>query len=74
MGNVQILPNLHRGSGGITKKIIKDHMGERAGGVTKRSQRITITKKGEGACTKLTKLKVLIKEIVTPRINYQWVV
>ena len=35
---------------------------------------IIITKGGGLCAKKLTKLKVLKKEIITPRISYQWVV
>ena len=55
LGSIQILRDPLRGRGGVTKKITKDHMGE--GGFTKRSQRITITRKGGGMQKKLGQTK-----------------
>ena len=46
LGSVQILCDPLRGRGGVTEKITKDHRVE--GGFTKRSQRITITRRGGG--------------------------
>ena len=40
---------------------LKDHRGSRSQG------------RGGGHAKELTKLKVLIKDITTPRISYQWV-
>ena len=57
------------GGGESLKRSQKITGGE--GGFTKRSQRITITRKGGGHAKELTKLKVLIKDITTPRISYQ---
>ena len=56
------------GGRGVTKKI--SHGG---GEVHQNITEDHDHKEGGGACKKLAKLKVLTKEIVTPRINYQWV-
>ena len=56
----------------VTKKITKDHWGERGGG----HQKITedhYQKEGRHE-KKWAKLKVVIKDIITPRISVQWVV
>ena len=72
MGNVQILPDPLRGRGGVTKKITKDHMGGKGG--SPKDHRGSQSQGRGGHAKELTKLKVLIKKMITPRISYQWVV
>ena len=72
LGSIKKLCDPLRGRGGVTKKITKYNKG--GGGVHQKITEDHDHREGGGGSKNLGKLLVFIKEIVTPRINYQWVV